>query len=100
MADLRAVNTRLRQVVADKEELIAGQKALLTAMRERSEVQDALIAGQAERLSMQDKLLSNQDELLRMQKEHIDTQAELIERLQDEITELRRLDASSGSSSG
>lgn len=83
MSDLRAVNARLRQVVAEKDELIASRERLLAALGERLESQDGLIRGQAERLSIQ-------DEMVRLQGEQIQAQAELIRRLQDEIAELKR----------
>jgi transposase len=86
VSDLRAVNARLRQVVADKDELIAAQEMLLAAQREQ---------------------LSNQDQMLRLQAEQIDTQgeqiaaqAELVRRLQAEMAELgRRMGGHSGNSS-
>ena len=83
MSDLRAVNARLRQVVADKDELIAMQERLLSAERERSQIQDALVAGQSAQIE-------KQDEILRVQAGQIEVQAELIKRLQDEVAELKR----------
>lgn len=46
MSDLRAVNARLRQVAADRDELIAAQEMLLHGLREQLSHQDALIAAQ------------------------------------------------------
>lgn len=93
MSDLRAVNARLRQVVADKDELIAVHEQLLAAERERSQIQDALVSGQAAQIA-------KQDEILRVQAAQIETQAELIKRLSDEVAELkRRLDTDSTNSS-
>jgi hypothetical protein len=37
VSDLRAVNTRLRQVVADKDELATAQQALIALQREQLE---------------------------------------------------------------
>jgi hypothetical protein len=62
VSDLGAVNARLRQVVAGKDELIANQSAL--------------IAGQGEQLAAQGEQLASQ--------------AELIKLLQEELAELRR----------
>ena len=93
MSDLRAVNARLRRVVADKDELIAARDALLVVQREQLADQGALIEGQA-------RQLSSQDEMVRLQGEQLATQAELIRRLQQEMAELRRqLVANSGNSS-
>lgn len=80
------MNARLRRVVADKDELVAAQEAMLNAQREQ---------------------LSNQDELIRLQREQIGSQGEmiaaqteLIKQLQDEVAELRRrLDRDSTNSS-
>ena len=83
MSDLRAVNSRLRQVVADKDELIGLQERLLAAERERSQLQDTLVAGQVEQIE-------KQGEMLRSQAGQIEAQAELIKRLQDEVAELKR----------
>jgi transposase len=72
VSDLRAVNARLCQVVADKEELIASLKELVGA----------------------------QGEQLAKQAELIETQGALIEQLQDEVMELKRhLSADSTTSS-
>jgi Family of unknown function (DUF6444) len=90
VSDLRAVNARLRRVVADKDELIASQERLLAGLRERLGIQDALIRGQAEQLSTQGEMVRLQCEQIRVQGEQIEAQAELIRRLQDEIAELKR----------
>lgn len=47
MSDLRAVNARLRQVVADKDELIASQDTVLGLQRDQLAGQDQLLAEQA-----------------------------------------------------
>ena len=47
----------MRQVVADKDELIAMQERLLFAERERSQIQDALVAGQSAQIEKQDEIL-------------------------------------------
>jgi hypothetical protein len=83
VSDLRAVNARLRQVVADKDELIVMQERLLSAERERSQIQDALVAGQSEQIE-------KQDEIMRVRAGQIEVQAELIKLLQDEVAELKR----------
>lgn len=75
MSDLRAVNSRLRQVVAGKDELIASQDTLL-------QMQRGQLAGQDELLVGKDELLAGKDEL-------IDGQAKLIALLEDQNAQLR-----------
>jgi transposase len=90
VSDLRAVNTRLRQVVADKDERIAALEALVGVHREQLETQDQLIKGQARQLSNQDEMLRTQSEQIDGQSKQIAAQAELIRQLRAEVAELRR----------
>ncbi|MQB01965.1 MAG: transposase [Actinobacteria bacterium] len=76
------MNARLRQVVADKDELIAAQEALLAAQSEQLSDQDERLKLQADQIDTQAQLTDTQGEMLA-------TQAELIKRLQDEMAELR-----------
>lgn len=52
MSDLRAVNARLRQVVADKDELIASQDTLIRLQRDQLAGQDELLAQQARLIAL------------------------------------------------
>jgi transposase len=52
VSDLRAVNARLRQVVADKDELIASQDTWLGLQRDQLAGQDQLLAEQAQLIDM------------------------------------------------
>jgi hypothetical protein len=92
VADLRAVNARLREVVAGKDELIAAQAELLDGQREQ-------LADQGTMISMQAEQLANQDRLISMQATQLETQAELIKALQVEMVELRRRLGSDSSNS-
>ena len=76
MSDLRAVNARLREVVAGKDELIASQEVLLR--------------GQAEQLANQSEMIRLQSERMQTQDTLIEAQGELISQLQAEVVELKR----------
>ncbi len=52
MSDLEAVNARLRQVVADKDELIASQDTLLGMQRDQLAGKDELIAEQCKLIAL------------------------------------------------
>jgi transposase len=86
VSDLRAVNARLRQVVADKDELIVAQSEQLSNQDERLRLQAKRVDTQADQIDTQGELLA--------------AQAELIKRLQEEMAELpRQLGKSSSNSS-
>lgn len=63
MSDLRAVNARLRQVVADKDELIASQDTLIRLQRDQLAGQDELLVEQARLIA----LVEEQNAALRRQ---------------------------------
>jgi hypothetical protein len=52
VSDLRAVNARLRQVVADKDELIASQDTLIRLQRDQLAGQDELLTEQARLIAL------------------------------------------------
>jgi uncharacterized protein DUF6444 len=52
VSDLRAVNARLRQLLADKDELIASQDTLLGMQRDQLTGKDELIAEQAKLIAL------------------------------------------------
>jgi transposase len=83
VSDLRAVNARLRQVLADKDELIASQDTLLGMQRNQ-------LADQDEQLAAKDELLAGKDELLAGKDELIAEQAKLIALVEEQNAELRR----------
>jgi hypothetical protein len=85
VSDLRAVNARLRQVVADKDELIVAQSEQLSNQDERLKLQAKQVDTQADQIDTQGELLA--------------AQAELIKRLQEEMAELRRQLAKNSSNS-
>lgn len=78
MSDLRAVNARLRQVVADKDELIASQDALIQGQGKQLATQAELIELQRDQLSSKDQLLAEQVKLIALVEEQ---NAELRRRL-------------------
>jgi hypothetical protein len=86
VSDLRAVNARLRQVVAGKDELIASQDTMIRAQGEQSANQPEMIRLQSDRMESQDELVG--------------TQGAAIEQLLAEVGELkRRLSMDSSNSS-
>lgn len=78
MSDLRAVNARLRQVIADKDELVASQDALIQAQGKQLATQAELIELQRDQLSGKDELLAEQVKLIALVEEQ---NAELRRRL-------------------
>ncbi len=69
MSDLRAVNARLRRVVADKDELIASQDTLIRLQRDQLAAKDELLAGKDELLAGKDELLVEQSRLIALVEE-------------------------------
>lgn len=69
MSDLRAVNARLRQVVADKDELIASQDTLIRMQRDQLAGQDELLTAKDESLAARDDLPAEQSTLITLLEE-------------------------------